>query len=175
MLRRTAERETLPESAAYVSPMIIGLMDALHGSRFARSFTWLTRVLLAVAFIPSGLVKLQGERFTRLGIDTPVGFFFEAFYRTGFYWNFLGAAQLLAAVLLLIPRTRVLGAAIYFPIVLNVFLITWSMHFKGTPFVTGLMLLGCIWLLLWDVRSIRCLFDPPCGVIGESERSAAAQ
>lgn len=144
--------------------MIVSFMDVLHSRRAARVFTWLTRALLAIAFIPSGLVKLQGERFTRLGIDTQVGFFFEALYRAGFYWNFLGAAQLLAAALLLIPRTRILGAAIYFPIVLNVFLITWSMHFQGTPFVTGLMLLGSIWLLLWDVRSIRCLFAPPAGL-----------
>lgn len=140
---------------------MIRVVDRLHELLPARVFTWITRLLLAVAFLPSGLVKLQGERFTRLGIETPVGFFFEAFYRTGFYWNFLGAAQLLAAALILIPRTRVLGALVYFPIILNIFLITLAMHFRGTPFVTGLMLLGSVWLLLWDVRILRCLFLPP--------------
>lgn len=140
---------------------MIRLIDQLHPLRSARFFTVATRALLAIAFLPSGFVKLQGERFTKLGIDTPVGFFFEAFYRTGFYWNFLGAAQLLAAILLLIPRTRVLGAVVYFPIILNIFLITLSMHFQGTPIVTGLMLLGSIWLLLWDLRTIRCLFASP--------------
>lgn len=140
---------------------MIRLIDQLHPLRSARFFTVATRALLAIAFLPSGFVKLQGERFTKLGIDTPVGFFFEAFYRTGFYWNFLGAAQLLAAILLLIPRTRVLGAVVYFPIILNIFLITLSMHFQGTPIVTGLMLLGSIWLLLWDLQTIRCLFASP--------------
>lgn len=140
---------------------MIRVVDRLHALAAARAFTWITRVLLAVAFLPSGLVKLQGERFTRLGIDTPIGFFFEAFYRSGFYWNFLGASQLLAAALILIPRTRVFGALVYFPIILNIFLITVSMHFRGTPVVTGLMLLGSIWLLLWDVRILRHLFVPP--------------
>lgn len=140
---------------------MIRIIDRLHTLRPARLFTLATRVLLAIGFLPSGFVKLMGERFTRLGIDTPVGFVFEAFYRTGFYWNFLGAAQLLAAILLLIPRTRVIGAVVYFPIILNIFLLTLSMHFQGTPVVTGLMLLGATWLLLWDVRTIRCLFDPP--------------
>jgi uncharacterized membrane protein YphA (DoxX/SURF4 family) len=144
--------------------MLLNTVEWLHTRRDARVFTWITRVLLAVAFLPSGLVKLQGERFTRLGIDTPVGFFFEAFYRSGFYWNFLGAAQLLAAALILIPRTRVLGALVYFPIILNIFLITVSMHFQGTPVITGLMLLGSIWLLVWDARVLRSVVASPMTV-----------
>lgn len=140
---------------------MITIVDRLHRLRSARLFTVVTRVLLALGFIPSGFVKLMGERFTKLGVDTPVGFFFEAFYRTGFYWNFLGAAQLLAAILLLIPRTRILGAVLYFPIIVNIFLITVAMGFQGTPVITGMMLLGSTWLLVWDARTLRCLFDPP--------------
>src|ERR1044072_7531747 len=93
------------------------------------AFTWMTRILLALAFTPSGLTKALGHRFTQLGLDNPVGFFFEALYQSGFYWNFIGIAQLTAALLLLIPRTTTLGAVIYFPIILNIFLITVSMHF----------------------------------------------
>ena len=138
---------------------MIKIIDRLHGMKSARLFTLATRVLLAIGFLPSGYVKLMGERFTRLGVDNPVGFFFEAFYRTGFYWNFLGAAQLAAAILLLIPRTRAGGAMVYFPIILNIFLITVAMHFQGTPVITGLMLLGATWLLLWEARTLRCLFE----------------
>lgn len=151
-----------PRGPVRVSPgMLLTIVDTLHLRRDARVFTWLTRILLALAFVPSGLVKLQGERFTKLGIDNPVGFFFEAFYRTGFYWNFLGAAQLAAAVLILIPRTRVLGALVYFPIILNIFLITYAMHFRGTWVITLLMLLGSVWLLLWDARTLRHVVAPP--------------
>ena len=130
----------------------------VRGNAWLRRFTTLTRVLLALGFLPSGLTKLVGSRFTVLGLDNPVGFFFEAFYRSGFYWNFIGACQLGAAALLLVPRTATLGALAYFPIILNIFVITFSMGFRGTPFVAGLMLLANLYLLCWDYDRLKCLF-----------------
>lgn len=118
-------------------------------------FTWTIRILLFLGFLPSGLKKLLGERFTILGVDTPVGFFFEALYRTGFYWNFLGFVQLFAGVLLLIPRTSFFGALLYLPIIINIFIIVTSMHFKGTPYVVGLMLLGNLYLIFWDYKKLK--------------------
>jgi uncharacterized membrane protein YphA (DoxX/SURF4 family) len=123
-----------------------------------RWFTVTTRLLLALGFTPSGLTKLLGNRFTILGPETPVGFFFEALYRSGFYWNFIGACQLMAALLLLIPRTATLGALVYFPLILNIFVITVSLHFTGTPVITGLMLLASIYLLCWDADKLKPLF-----------------
>jgi hypothetical protein len=58
----------------------------------------------------------------------------------------------------LIPRTATLGALVYFPIILNFFIIMVSMHFTGTPFITGLMLLANIYLLCWDYDKLKCLF-----------------
>lgn len=46
--------------------------------RVAVPFTWFTRFLLWLAFFPSGLTKVLGNRFTTLAVDTPVGGFFEA-------------------------------------------------------------------------------------------------
>lgn len=120
-------------------------------------FTWATRILLFLAFLPSGLKKLLGERFTILGVDTPVGFFFEALYRTGFYWNFLGLIQLIAGILLLIPRTSFFGALIYFPIIINIFIIVVSMHFTGTPYIVGLMLIANLYLLFWDYKKVKAV------------------
>ena len=138
-------------------------IDGAHAwarrQRWLRVFTVLTRVLLAVAFIPSGLTKTLGNRFTRLGLDSPVGFFFESLYRTGFYWRFLGLCQLAAALLLLIPKTATLGALVYFSIIINIFVITVSLHFTGTPFSTGLRLLANIYLLCWDYDRLKRLFD----------------
>src|SRR5262245_26910454 len=105
------------------------------------AFAWINRVLLCLAFLPSGPTKLLGLRFTTLAIDTPVGFFFEAMYRTGIYWRFVGLAQLVAALSLLFPHTQAVGALLYFPIILNIFFITVGMRFQGTPFITGSMLL----------------------------------
>ena len=69
----------------------------------------MNRILLAMAFFPTGLVKATGQRFTLLPIENPVGFFFEAMYQTGPYWYFIGMVQVAAAVLLLIPATATLG------------------------------------------------------------------
>lgn len=129
----------------------------IYGKKIFILFTWSTRVLLFLGFLPSGLKKLIGERFTILGLDTPVGFFFEALYRTGFYWNFLGFIQLMAGILLLIPKTSFLGALLYFPIIFNIFVIVISMHFTGTPFIVGLMLLANIYLLIWDYKKIKSI------------------
>jgi uncharacterized membrane protein YphA (DoxX/SURF4 family) len=126
------------------------LQTRLKSYKAMHWFTTLTRVLLAIGFTPSGLTKVLGNRFTLISPETPIGYFFEALYQSGFYWRFIGVAQLTAAVLLLIPRTAVLGAVVYFPIILNIFLITVSLHFKGTPFITGLMLLANLYLLFWD-------------------------
>ena len=129
--------------------------NAIYGKRIFNLFTWGTRILLFLAFLPSGLKKLLGTRFTILGTDTPVGFFFEALYQTGFYWNFLGFMQLLAGVLLLIPRTTFFGAILYLPIIINIFIIVVAMQFKGTPYIAGLMLLANLYLLLWDYKKLK--------------------
>ena len=137
-------------------------IDQLHArvkkNRLLKIFTVFTRVLLALAFLPSGLTKVLGNRFTVLGIDDPIGFFFEALYRTGFYWRFLGICQLAVALLLVIPRTATLGALAYFPLILNIFVITVSMGFTGTPVITGLMLLASIYLLCWDYDKLKKIF-----------------
>lgn len=120
-----------------------------------------SRILLALAFIPTGLVKLLGNRFTLLGTDTAVGAFFEAMYQTGFYWNFLGLGQVSAGILLLIPATTALGAVVFFPIVLNITVVTWSVGFAGTVYITPLMLLANIFLLCWDYDRFRFILFAP--------------
>ena len=117
-----------------------------------------TRLLLAAGFIPTGMVKLLGQRFTVISVETPVGMFFEAMYQGGIYWRFIGASQIVASVLLLIPATSAVGAVIFFPIILNIFLITVGYQFAGTPVVTGLMLLAATFLLAWEYQRIRLLF-----------------
>lgn len=137
-------------------------LDATHvwarNCPLLQRFTVFTRLLLGIGFIAPGLTKLLGNRFTLLSLDSPVGFFFEAMYRMGFYWRFIGFAQVLASLLVLIPRTATLGAVCFFPIILNIFIITISLDFAGTPFVTGLMLLANLYLLCWDYHKLKPLF-----------------
>lgn len=130
------------------------MLDRTH--RQIRSMPWLirftaaTRVLIALGFLPSGWTKLAGNRFTLLGLDNPVGFFFEAFYSNQLWYRSVGLAQILAALLLLVPRTAHLGALLFLPIILNIWLVTVGIHFQGTWVITSLMLLANLWLLAWE-------------------------
>lgn len=116
---------------------------------------WLTRYLLAFAFIPSGMKKVLGQRFTSIGADNPIGYFFEALFRTGMYWNFLGWGQLIAAILMMTQLFSTLGNLIFFFIIVNIFFITVSMHFTGTWLIALLMLFASTCLLLWDANRLQ--------------------
>ena len=55
--------------------------DRVRKTAWLNTFVILTRYLIAFAFIPSGLKKIAGKRFTQMGTDTQIGFFFEALYQ----------------------------------------------------------------------------------------------
>lgn len=79
------------------------VFDNLH-SRTIRNlwlqrFTIFTRIILAVGFIPPSLKKIFSQPFTVLPDSNPVGHYFNALYPTGFYYQFIGWAQLVAAIL----------------------------------------------------------------------------
>ena len=139
------------------------LHAAVRAPRPMRAFTVACRVLLALAFLPSGWTKLAGHRFTQIGIEHPIGFFFEALYRTGPYYRFIGAGQVIAALLLLVPRTAPLGALLALPIVANIVVLTVSLHFTGTVFVTVPLLLACTYLVLWDYDRYHPMLAPTFG------------
>ena len=153
--------------------MLLGKTDKLflwiRSTPFFLRFTLFTRILLAAGFIPTGMVKLLGRRFTLISVETPIGAFFETLYQTGGYWRFLGLSQVLAGFLLLIPRSAHLGALLFVPIIVNIFVLTVALGFKGTPVVTGLMLLAILYLCAWDYHRFRSIFttrpwDPECSV-----------
>ncbi len=116
---------------------------------------WLTRYMLAFAFIPSGMKKVLGQRFTSIGTDNQIGYFFEALFRSGMYWNFLGWGQLIAAFLMMTQLFSTLGNLIFFFIIANIYFITVSMHFTGTWLIALLMLFASTCLLLWDANRLQ--------------------
>jgi len=126
----------------------------------SRRNTWLgyfavfCRIALALGFIPSGIVKVTGERFTALPSNHPLGHYFDALYLTGYYYTFIGVGQLIAALLLLIPRTALLGAIFYFPIILNICVLAYAVRFEGTR-ITTLMLLANLFLLVWHYDRLK--------------------
>jgi hypothetical protein len=113
--------------------------------------------MLALGFLISAIVKIQGERFASgLSVNNPMGHYLEALYHTEYYYTFIGIAQLLIALLLLIPRTAPLGALMYFPVILNICILTYAVRFEGTR-ITTFMLLASIFLLGWYYDRLKHL------------------
>jgi uncharacterized membrane protein YphA (DoxX/SURF4 family) len=125
-------------------------------------FAWAVRVLLAVAFVPSGLTKVLGMPFTRLDPQTSdVAPLFAALqYDFGGLYPFIGVCQLAAAVLLLIPRTTLVGALVHLPITAGIVVITTTVGFRGTWLIAWLMLLGLVYLICWDWHRVKALCGP---------------
>src|SRR6266478_3882249 len=138
------------------------LYDEWKTNQWLRYFAVFCRVALALGFIPSGIVKVMGERFTGLPSNHPLGHYFDALYLTGYYYTFIGVGQLVTALLLLIPRTALLGAMLYFPMIVIICVLTYAVRFEGTRIAT-LMLLANLFLLVWDYDRLQHVlpFRPP--------------
>jgi hypothetical protein len=123
--------------------------------KWFKRFAVFCRIALAVAFIIAGCVKVAGERFAAgLPSNNPLGHYFDALQLTGYYYTFIGVVQIITAILLLIPRTSLLGALMYFPIVLNICVLAYATRFDGTRVVT-MMVLACLFLLIWDYDRLK--------------------
>lgn len=138
---------------------LIFKFEALHRrakqNRWMGYFTVFNRVALAAGFLPSGYVKIVGERFTDLHNNHPMGHYLEALHMTGYYYTFIGIVQVMAAIFLLIPRMATFGALIYFPIILNICILSHSVCFIGSLVSSPLMVLSCIYLLCWDYDKLK--------------------
>lgn len=122
-----------------------------------------TRYLIGAAFVFASVVKIQGKRFTTIdGINEPINsawHMFETLYQSGLWWKVMGLGQLIAGLLLMTQRYAKLGALMFLPIIANVFVITLSYDFRGTPVITGLMLIANIMLVLWDWDELKVLVN----------------
>jgi len=123
--------------------------------KWFQNFAVFCRIALAASFIPAGFVKIMGERFAAgLSSNNPLGHYFDALHLTGYYYTFIGVAQIITAILLLIPRTSLLGALMYFPIILNICVLTYATRFDGTRGNT-MMLLASLFLLIWNYDRLK--------------------
>ena len=134
---------------------ISSTLDRLHSQAKQNSWLWLfsifNRLALAVGFFPSGMVKIMDERFASgLSVNHPMGHYLEALHHTGYYYTFIGIVQVAAAIMLLIPRTVTLGAFLYFPVILNICILTYAVRFDGSLFTAPLMTLANLYLLGWN-------------------------
>jgi uncharacterized membrane protein YphA (DoxX/SURF4 family) len=131
----------------------------VKNNRWHSYFAVFCRFILAYAFIVAGFVKVFGERFASgLSEIHPMGAYLTALHHTGVYYTFIGMAQILAAILLLIPSTVVLGALLYFPIILNICVLSLALRFEGSFVTAPLMVLANLYLLVWHYDKLQYLF-----------------
>lgn len=141
---------------------ISAALDRLHlkirQNRWMWYFTICCRLGLALGFLPSGFIKIMGERFTSLSANHPMGHYLEALHQTGYYYTSIGIMQVTAAILLLIPRTTIIGALLYLPIILNICILSLAVRFEGSFFTSPLMVLANLYLLYWDYDKLKFIF-----------------
>jgi uncharacterized membrane protein YphA (DoxX/SURF4 family) len=131
------------------------LYHEAKADKWFKRFAVFCRIALAASFIPAGYIKIIGERFAAgLPSNNPLGHYFDALHTTGYYYTFIGVAQIITAILLLIPRTSLLGALMYFSFIVNICVLTYATRFDGTRAVT-IMLLASLFLLIWDYDRLK--------------------
>lgn len=129
------------------------------------------RLFLAFIFLSYAVAKLVGTQFIDSGptLDKPVGelsgfeFTWAYFgYSKLFSW-FVAGGQLTAAVLLLFDRTARLGAAVLFPIAVNIVVVNFAFNIsQGTKVVSVIYLLLNLFLVAGDWRAWKkVLWDDP--------------
>ena len=140
------------------------IYDEAKADKWFRRFAVFCRIALAVSFLPTGIVKIMGQRFAEgLPHNNPLGHYFDALLQTGYYYTFIGLSQLVITVLLLIPRTALLGTLGYFTMIVNITVLTYATRFDGTRLIT-IMLLACLYLLIWDYDRLKYLFIKPTAI-----------
>jgi uncharacterized membrane protein YphA (DoxX/SURF4 family) len=140
-------------------------IDQWKQRTFLQIFTIYLRYLIGGAFIIAafGMGKVTGTSNLLNSMShpieklEPIQQFFRVMIDSGLYWKFIGWTQIIAGILLMSQRFAKLGALIFFGLISNIFVITISYDFNGTPLVTGLMLLATLYLLVWDYRSFLVL------------------
>lgn len=138
---------------------MIHFLESLRKKVYLQVFTIYLRYLIGGAFIIAafGMGKVRGKANLLNSLDSPIEQlapiqqFFRVMIDSGLYWQFIGWSQIIAGVLLITQKFARLGALVFFVLILNIFVITISYGFTGTPVVTGLMLLAVIYLLVWDL------------------------
>jgi hypothetical protein len=149
--------------------LFIDFIERCKQKSFLQIFAIYLRYLIGGAFVIAafGMGKFSGQQLLisspGAGIETldPLQQFFRVMSTSGLYWQFIGLTQVIGGGLLMTQRYSKLGAVIFFALILNIFMITVSYGFRGTPVVTGLMLLATTFLILWDLNSFQFILRSP--------------
>ncbi len=128
---------------------------ALSGRLMHHRVIVLIRIFLGLIFFTAGLSKLYFEHQFPVVIG-PVWLEERlAEHDLGLYARFIAGSQIIAGLLLFSQRFSTLGAVLTFPIILNIFMVTVSMEWQGTPYVNFVLLSLNVWLLAYDYPKLK--------------------
>lgn len=143
---------------------IESFINLLHGIKWLQVFTIYLRYLIGISFVYAFIWKLGDHlllyQTKDLGKEVQLNpaFVFQSIMRIKSLWIAAAYAQLISGILLATQRFATLGAIIFFPVILCIFLITAYVGFNGTWEITFLMMLGTVYLLIWDIKKLLPIF-----------------
>ena len=157
-MRRTEPRRVAaPVAFLTMLSSITSRICALRRHRAAHVAVIVLRMVLGFAFLPAGCKKLLGQRFTDVANSGVFHDFLHAFYDTGPFYRFVGAVQLIAAILMITQRQALLGAVLMTPILVAILVFCWSTMVVPTAVVVTLMTCALGVLLLWDLKRWKAI------------------
>ena len=115
-----------------------------------------TRIFLGIIFFTGGMSKLMPFP----GIIGPVWLEERlAEYDVGIFARFIAYSEAIIGLLVLSGRFATIGAIMMFPMIVNILMVTVSMHWRGTPYVLSFFLALNILLLIADWHKLKHLLS----------------
>src|SRR5215213_3472536 len=116
------------------------------------------RIFLGFVFFTAGMGKLtQGHYFPLTMFPMSLAKILEP-HGLSLWGEFVAWSQVVIGFLLMSQRFATLGAIMSLPLILNIFVITVSLDFKGTPYLNAGLIALNLFLLAADYHKLKFLF-----------------
>jgi hypothetical protein len=117
-----------------------------------------TRIFLGFVFFTAGMGKLtHGHYFPLTMFPMSLAKILEP-HGLSLWGEFVAWSQVVIGFLLMSQRFATLGAIMSLPLILNIFVITVSLGFKGTPYLNAGLIALNLFLLAADYHKLKFLF-----------------
>lgn len=118
------------------------------------------RIFLGFVFFTAGMGKLTEGHYFPLTMFPMSLAKMLAPYGLGLWGEFVAWSQVVIGFLLMSQRFATLGAIMSFPLILNIFVVTVSLGFVGTPYLNAFLIGLNLFLLAADYHKLKFLvFD----------------
>lgn len=116
------------------------------------------RIFLGFIFFTAGMGKLtQGQYFPLTMFPMSLAKILEP-HGLALWGEFVAWSQVIIGFLLMSQRFATIGAIMSLPLILNIFVVTVSLGFVGTPYLNGFLIGLNLFLLAADYHKLKFLF-----------------